>query len=185
MNYEVNQHKKKADEEAIEGITSIIVKGRKEQEKQRLYLCRLNSIQFEMKYSGNKISELRIMIKELKEDDEDEAETISSIKKLKIELATWREKKDKLFITWQHVRDAELERRTAIDVNDDSDGPIDIITTSVMPSVMTAVTDVKSPSRKRKVSTVSNDVKTSIDETEDTIDNTNVDNNDNDDKQVS
>ena len=138
-----------------------------------------------MKYSGNKISKLRIMIKELREDDEDEAATISSIKKLKIELATWREKKDKLFITWQHVRDAELERRTAIDVNDDSDGPIDIITTSVMPSVMTAVTDIKSPTCKRKVSTVSDDIKTSIDETEDTIDNTYVDNNDNEDKQVS
>ena len=50
---------------------------------------------------------------------------------------------------------------------------------------MTAVTDIKYPSRKRKVSTVSNDIKTSIDETEDTIDNTNVDNNDNEDKQVS
>ena len=72
--------KKKSDEEAFEGITSIIVKGGKEQEKQRLYLCRLNSIQFEMKCSGNKITELRIMIKELREDDEDEAETISSIK---------------------------------------------------------------------------------------------------------
>ena len=71
---------KKANEEAREGITSIIVKGRKEQEKQRLYLCRLNSIQFEMKYSENKISELRIMIKEFREDDEDEAESISSIK---------------------------------------------------------------------------------------------------------
>ena len=125
------------------------------------------------------------MIKELREDDEDEAETVSSIKKFKNELATWREKKDKLFITWQHVRDSELERRTAIDVNDDSDGSIDIITTSVIPSVMTAVTDIKSPTRKRKVSTVSDDIKTSIDETEDTIDNTYVDNNDNEDKQVS
>ena len=83
------------------------------------------------------------------------------------------------------MRDAELERITAIDVNDYSDGPINIITTSVMPSVMTAVTDIKSPSHKRKVSTVSNDIKTSIDEIEDTIDITNVDNNDNEDKQVS
>ena len=44
---------KKADEEALEGITSIIAKRRKEQEKQRQYLCHLNSVQFEMKYSSN------------------------------------------------------------------------------------------------------------------------------------
>ena len=50
--------KKKAEEEQLEGITTIIVKGSEQQEKQRMYLCRLNSIQFEMKYSANKISEI-------------------------------------------------------------------------------------------------------------------------------
>ena len=57
--------KNKAKEEQLERITSIIVKYRKEQEKQRLYLCRLNSTQFEMKYSANKISEICITIKEI------------------------------------------------------------------------------------------------------------------------
>ena len=60
------------------------------------------------------------------------------------------------------MRDTELERITAIDFHGESDGPIQIITTSVMPSEITSVTDNKSPTPKRKLNDNFNDTSNNV-----------------------
>ena len=86
---------KVAEQANMSNMKNIMVNGRKELQKQRLYKCKRNSIEFEIKFTTDRISDIRDELTECREDgkDVDDAE----IKRLKSELNILRKLKGKLF----------------------------------------------------------------------------------------
>ena len=64
-------------------IKSIIISGRQELEKQKLFKYRTNKIEFDMKYYADRVKEINEEISELKEDAEDGKDTGEEISTLK------------------------------------------------------------------------------------------------------
>ena len=54
------------DNQQMDDIKNIILAGRKESEKQKLFKCRTNKIEFDMKYCADRVKEIREEIVELK-----------------------------------------------------------------------------------------------------------------------
>ena len=95
-------------------IKTIIIDGRKESEKQKLFKCRTNKIEFDMRYCTERVKEIREEISELKEDAEDGEDTSQEIKDLKKELKSLRSKKKDLYERWIEINDEEDRRRSTI-----------------------------------------------------------------------
>ena len=73
-------------------LGSILMKGRKEMAKQRLFKCHIDKIAFQMKYQTSRIKEIQYEIKHLRGDGNDNDVALSE---LKIELKKSRNKKRK------------------------------------------------------------------------------------------
>ena len=116
-------------------ITDIMVKGRQELNKQKLFKLSLNKIEFELRYAGERIGEIKEEIKELKEmmedgvEDDDES-TQSNLKNLRTELKKTRERKKELFHCWKNTTSSEEERRILFDAQDDKDITLTSVTQS-------------------------------------------------------
>ena len=111
---ELNNHGvnyfQKDENDKVKEITEIMMKGRKEMGKQRLYKCCIDKIEFEMRYYSSRIKEIVDGLKELREDDKKEEE----IKQLKSELKSVRKSKKNAFQNWKVVTQAEEAWRTMI-----------------------------------------------------------------------
>lgn len=107
------------ENEKISALTDIIIKGRKEMQKQRLFKCRIDKIEFEMRYYGTRIKEIRDEIKELAEDDDSNDENVESVKELKKELKLARAGRKDAFQNWKVATEAEEARSTLLDMEDD------------------------------------------------------------------
>ena len=66
----------------LKEIKTIIIDGRKESEKQELFKCWTNKIEFDLKYCSDRVKEIREEIGELKEDAEDGDDTCEEIEDL-------------------------------------------------------------------------------------------------------
>ena len=120
---EVRGTAKFAEEEAgrYTALASIMVKGRKEIQKQRLFKCRINKIEFELRFAASRINEIREELKELKEDAESDDDIDSETEELKKELKTTRQSKKDSYQNWQVVTEAEEARRTMLDIEGDEE----------------------------------------------------------------
>ena len=102
-------------------LTEMMMKGRKEMQKQRLFKCRIENIEFEIRYYGTRIKEIRDEMKELMEDAGSDSENVESMKELKHELKIARAGKKDAFQNWKVVTEAEEARRSLLDIADESD----------------------------------------------------------------
>ena len=104
----------------FKATTDIVVKGRQEVHKQKLFKLSLNSIEFKLRYAGEQIVEIKEEIKELKEfledgDDDENKDTEIEVNKLQIELKNTRQRKKDLFDNWKSTTSSEESRRTLLD----------------------------------------------------------------------
>ena len=116
-------------------IKSIIIEGRKESEKQKLFKCRTNKIEFDMRYCTDRVKEIREEIEELKEDAEDGEDNTEEIKDLKKELKTLRLKKKDFYERWNEINDEEDHRRSIIHTSTENDSN----------TTMSAISTISSP----------------------------------------
>ena len=107
-------------------LTEMMMKGRKEMQKQRLFKCRIEKIEFEMRYYGTRIKEIRDEMKELMEDADSDSENVKSMKELKHELKLARAAKKDAFQNWKVVTEAEEARRSLLDIADERDDGLKI-----------------------------------------------------------
>ena len=100
---EVRGKGKFADVEAgrLNTLTNIMVKGRKEMSKLRLFKIRVNKIEFELKFTASRIKEILEEIKELREDCDGDADVLLEIIDLKEELKKTRKAKKDTFQNWK------------------------------------------------------------------------------------
>ena len=112
--------------ENIFKLTEMMMKGRKEMQKQRLFKCRIEKIEFEMRYYGTRIKEIRDEMKELMEDADSDSENVESMKELKHELKLARASKKDALQNWIVVTEAEEARRSLLDIVDESDDGLKI-----------------------------------------------------------
>jgi len=149
----------KDNEGNLVDLTGILVSGRIERQKQRLFRTKIKKIEFELQYSTTRIGEICEELKEFK-DDGNEDDHISEIDVLKEELKEARDQKKVLFRSWKVISDAEESRLDAIDIENTEDVSITDCEV-VAPSVPVCVTDsmqspaisevtVSSESNKRK-----------------------------------
>ena len=97
-----------------------MVKGRAEMQKQKLFKLSLNKVEFELRYAGERIGEIKEEIKELKElledgDDEENDDSKIEMKDLRIELKETRQRKKELFDTWKNTTASEESRRALLE----------------------------------------------------------------------
>ena len=109
----------KDENDTIMEITEIMMKGCKEMSKQRLYKCRIDKIEFEMRYYSSRIKEIVDELKELREDGDSDDEKENEVKQLKSELKSVRRSKKNAFQNWTVVTQAEEVRRTMVTIADD------------------------------------------------------------------
>ena len=114
-----------AEDVRFQTITDIMVKGRQEMQKQKLFKLSVNRIEFELRYAGERIGEIKEEIKELKElledgDNDENVDTELEITELQKELRKTRQRKKKLFLSWKITTTSEESRRTLL--NNEADG---------------------------------------------------------------
>ena len=91
----------KEEGEMFNKLTDIMVNGREEMKKLRLYKICVNKLEFELRFVTARIKEIREEIKELKDErDSDDDEMISEVNKLKNELKETRQKKKDIYQHW-------------------------------------------------------------------------------------
>ena len=105
------------NQQQMDKIKAIIINGRQESEKQNLFKCRTNKIEFDMKYCADRVKEIKEEIAELKDDAEDGEDTVEEINALKKELKSLRGKRKSLYEKWTQLNDEEEKRRMVIDVS--------------------------------------------------------------------
>uniref|UniRef100_A0A7S2RP34 Uncharacterized protein n=1 Tax=Eucampia antarctica TaxID=49252 RepID=A0A7S2RP34_9STRA len=125
----------------MEGIQYLILKGREEIQKQKLFKCKNDNLQFEMKYAANRVNEIWEEIVELKEDG---YESGPELNELKNELKATRLKRKTLYEKWVEVKGEEEKRRTAINIEPSI---IDTHTTSRDDTTVTSLTGDASPTK--------------------------------------
>ena len=109
----------KDENNKIKEITEIMMKGRKEMAKQRLYKCRIDKIEFEMRNYSSRINEIVDELKELREDGDSDDETKDEVKQLKSELKSVRRSRKDVFQNLTVVTQAEEAMRTMVTIEDD------------------------------------------------------------------
>ena len=118
-------------QDEVTNLSNIMIKGRKEMQKQKLFRCRISKVEFRMKFAASRVNEIREEISEMKEESDCE-EKDTRIKSLKIELKKTRNDKQSFYNTWNQITEAEVSRRTLIDIESDEDvievvdGPDDV-----------------------------------------------------------
>mmetsp|Transcript_20672 Transcript_20672/g.19901 ORF Transcript_20672/g.19901 Transcript_20672/m.19901 type:complete len:83 (+) Transcript_20672:191-439(+) len=80
----------------MEDMTHIMVNCRKELQKQCLYKCKINKVEFELNFASDRIKEIREELKELREDDAEDTEE-GLLVLLKDELKKTKSSKKDLF----------------------------------------------------------------------------------------
>ena len=85
-----------------------------------MYKCRINTIEFELKFAAARVKEIKEELEEIRADG-DEDDLLDS---LKLELKNTRSSKKKLFRKWKEVTDKELERRRNLDENVGKEKPV-------------------------------------------------------------
>ena len=116
----------KAEEESrFDALKDIMVKGREEMSKQRLYKCRINKIEFQLRFAAARIKEIKEELQEIKDDSDSDDDKKSKIHDLKQELKMTRESKKDSYQNWKVVTEAEEARRvllnTEVDIPKDAD----------------------------------------------------------------
>ena len=110
-------------------------------QKQRLFKCRVNKIEFELRFAASGINEIRQELKELKDDADDEDDIDEEIEDLKNELKKTRQSKKDSYKNWQVVTEAEEVRRTMLDIEgdeEDASAPL-LITSPTLGSTITSI----------------------------------------------
>ena len=115
----------KENNDQLGELGNILMKGRKEMAKQRLFKCRINKIEFQLKYQTSRIKEIQDEIREVREDGDGDID-VNVLSELKRELKeSWKAKKE-AYEKWSVITDAEEGRRTLMDMNDDNDGIVTV-----------------------------------------------------------
>ena len=108
MEYQGTPKDLRSKESEMQGIQSIIINGRKEAQKQKLYKLRIDKIEHDMMYAASRIKEVREEISELKEDEIDGDNTQTEIFDLKTELKNTRTKRKRMHIQWADGTDESV-----------------------------------------------------------------------------
>ena len=120
-----------SSQDKVNNLSKIMIKGRKEMQKQKFFRCRISKVEFQMKFAASRVNEIREEISEMKEESDCE-EKDTSIKRLKMELKKTRDDKQSFYNTWNQITEAEVSRRTLINIKSDEDvievvdGPDDV-----------------------------------------------------------
>ena len=113
----------------LNDIGEIMKRGRKEMAKQRLYKCRIDKVEFEMRYQTSRIKEIKDELIELRDDSDEDEDNAVAIIELKREMKEVRKDKKDSYKNWKIVTDAEEGRRTLLDMDDDDvDDSVDLAT---------------------------------------------------------
>ena len=136
-----------AENERMSKLTTLMISGKQEMTKMRLFKCRQSSVEFKLKFVQSRIKELKDDIKELKDDDDSDVDTAKEVKKLKLEIKNTKKTRDELYANWKEVTETEEERRATLDVpiNDNCAVTVSSISGSSIRRI--------SPLVKRKLST--------------------------------
>ena len=111
--------------------------------KQRLFKCRVNKIEFELRFAASCINEIQQELKELKDDTDIDDDIDEEIEDLKNELKMTRQSKKDSFQNWQVVTEAEEVRRTMLDIEgDEEDTSVPLLTAS--PTFGSTITSIDS-----------------------------------------
>ena len=108
----------KENNDQLGELGNILIKGRKEMAKQKLFKCRIDKIEFQLKYYTSRIKEIQDEVNELRMYGDSDDEAMSELRK---ELKEARKDKKEAFEKWSVITDAEEGQRTVIDMNDDNE----------------------------------------------------------------
>ena len=108
----------KERDDQFDKLSDMMIKGGKEMGKQRLFKCRIDKIEFEMRYQTSRIKEIKDEMEELREDSDDAEEKLETLSQLKKELKVVQKAKKDAYQNWKVATDAEEGRRTLLDMND-------------------------------------------------------------------
>ena len=105
----------RAEQQRMDRLISLMVNGRKELSKTRVYKCRISNIEFQLKFTTSRIKEIKEEIKELKDEADSDNDNDEELKDLKEELRKCKQTKKELYIKWKKVSETEESRRTDAD----------------------------------------------------------------------
>ena len=105
-----------AENERMGKLTTLMISGKREMTKMRLFKCRQSSVEFKLKFVQSRIKELKDDIKELKDDDDSDVDTAKEVKELKLEIKNTKKTRDELYANWKEVTETEEARRATLDV---------------------------------------------------------------------
>ena len=134
-----------AEDERMGKLTSLMISGREEMSKMRLFKCRQTNVEFKLKFIQSRIKEIKDDIKELKDDDDCDVDTETEIKDLKAELKKSKKTRDELFNDWEKITETEEMRRAALNMSIDVDRTVTVSNASTTSPITT------SPPIKRKL----------------------------------
>ena len=126
-------------------LADIMMKGRVEMRKQRLYKCRIDRIEFQMRYYTTRIKEITDELRELRQEAKDGDDNIEYQAELKEELRNLRKSKKDAFSNWSIVSGTEESRRALLEMDDEDNAPavtedtVSTISKSVEPPVPTTI----------------------------------------------
>ena len=116
---ELDERGVKKDTVELRKLTDLMVKWRVEMRKQRLFQCRKDKIEFEMRYHTTRIKEISDELKDLREDELNGDDNTKEQANLKIEMKNVRQAKKNAFINWRVVTEAEEGRRAFLEMEDE------------------------------------------------------------------
>ena len=104
-------------------LADLMVKGRVEMRKQRLYQCRIDRIEFQMRYYSTRIKEINDELRELRQEAKNGDDNIEYQAELKEELKKVRKSKKEAFSNWSIVSETEEGRRALLEMEDEDNAP--------------------------------------------------------------
>ena len=111
----------KENNDQLGELGNILIKGQKEMAKQKLFKCRIDKIEFQLKYYTSRIKEIQDEVNELRMYGDNDDEAMSELRKELKE--SWKENKE-AYDKWSVITDAEEGRRTLMDMKDDNEDGI-------------------------------------------------------------
>ena len=101
-------------------LTSLMVNGRRELSKMQLYQCKINNMEFQLKFTTSRIKEIKEEIRELKDEAGSDDDIDDELKELKSELKSCKESRNSLYTSWKALSDEEVARRTQLQTSTDT-----------------------------------------------------------------
>ena len=108
---------RRGEDQDIKKLSNLMINGRKERQKQRLFKTRISNIEFQLNFNKNRIDEIREELAELKADND--VGDMGTIVELKEELQLVRTEKKGLYRQWKVISQAEESRQNIIDIASD------------------------------------------------------------------